>query len=74
MAKAFKCDITGQVAEGEGNSKIEIPVKGGAFSATFYRTVSPTARESGVVCDEVAAQLIKSVQKEFGAPEAPAKK
>jgi hypothetical protein len=74
MAAAFKCDLSGRVAEGNGASSIEIPIKGGVFIATFYRYTAPNQRTSGVVHQEVADQLVKAVQAVFGAPEAPAKK
>lgn len=74
MAAAFKCDLTGKIAEGSGLANIEIPVKGGVFIATFYKQTAPNQRASGVVHQEVGDKLVKAVQASFGVPEAPTAK
>jgi hypothetical protein len=76
MAKAFKCDVSGKVVEGEPKTSGLVRIKGGAaFIITPQRANGQNAFTQGEVTTEVIDQAAKALQSAFGAPDdAPAKK
>lgn len=74
MAKAFKCSITGKLAEGNGSANVVVQI-----SKTLRLTVIPHELDggsfvNGALSDEGAAKITEVLQKQFGKPEPEEKK
>jgi hypothetical protein len=63
MGKAFKCEMTGELVEGDGNSFVDVPInKSATLRVNIFVKESPGVIRQSVMSNEAAVAIANALK------------